>query len=80
MKSLVLHALVGLLAGYLVAWLAAFAVLVETPGLMASYLLASWTGGGEKVAFVQLAGLLGAALGAIAGSLTAVFRRRFPSP
>ena len=81
MRSVVRHALVGVLAGYVVAWLVAFAGLVGTPSLLGRYAVWSWTGGGERVAFVQLAGLLGAALGAVVGSVAAVLRRRrFAAP
>lgn len=75
MRRIALRAVLGLFAGYVVAWLAAFVLLVGSPSLIGSYLTWSWTGGGELVAFVQLAGLLGAAVGVVAGSLAGVLAR-----
>lgn len=82
MRSIVRHAAAGGLAGYALAWLAAFFILVGTPSLLGRYLPWSWTGGGELVAFIQLAGVLGAAAGTVIASLAAIVRRpgRLRSP
>lgn len=76
MRSLVRHAALGGLAGYAVAWLAAFLLLVGTPSLLGRSVVWSWTGGGELVAFIRLAGVLGAAAGAVIAALVALVRLR----
>jgi hypothetical protein len=70
-----LLSMVTALGAYFVAWAVGFQVTTADWSLAPQYFAWSWTGGGERVVFLQVFALVAAGMGALGGVLWGLARR-----
>lgn len=74
MKKAIGASIAAAICGYVAAWAIGFVFLVGDWRLVPQYIVWCWTGGGERAVYLQLFGLIAAALSGLFGLLWGLYR------
>ena len=79
MRGAVARVLGSAFVAYAAAWIVGFIALVGDPAFVGDYLVRSLSGGGERVAYLQLFALIVGSLGGVFGALWHLYPHRAES-